>query len=137
MKPDPQRFPSVASLQPPIFSFSYFLTISYFLFLFQSSNRNINYSVWYRVWRIYSNIRIFLLIQIFIRIFVCFIFWIRIYLDIRSCQLFGYEYIRIFVRSKILIRIYSNICSNPFSDSNNVFCLISMDITLCSWIFCW
>ena len=83
----------------------------------------------------YSNIRIFL-IRIFIRIFVRIIFWIRIYSDIRSCQLFGYEYIRIFVRSKILIRIYSNICSNPFSDSNNVFCLISMDITLCSWIFC-
>ena len=83
----------------------------------------------------YSNIQIFL-IQTFIQIFVRIIFWIRIYSDIRSCQLFGYEYIRIFVRSKILIRIYSNICLNPFSDSNNVFCLISMDITLCSWIFC-
>ena len=46
----------------------------------------------------YSNIQIFL-IQIFIRIFVRIIFWIQIYSDIRSCQLFGYEYIRIFVRT--------------------------------------
>ena len=49
----------------------------------------------------YFDIRIFL-IQIFIRIFVRIIFWIGIYSDIRLCQLFGYKYIRIFVRSKIL-----------------------------------
>ena len=45
----------------------------------------------------YLNIRTFL-IRIFIRIFVCITFWIQIYSDIRSCQLFEYEYIRIFVR---------------------------------------
>ena len=66
----------------------------------------------------YSNIRIFL-IRIFIRIFVRIIFWIRIYSDIRLCQLFGYEYIRIFIRSKILIRIYSDLRSYQFSDSDN------------------
>ena len=41
-------------------------------------------------------------------------FLIRIYSDIRSCQLFGYKYIRIFVRGKILIRIYSDIHSYQF-----------------------
>ena len=46
----------------------------------------------------YLNIWIFL-IRIFIRIFVRIIFWIWIYSDICSCQLFGYEYIRIFVRT--------------------------------------
>ena len=73
----------------------------------------------FRVWRIYSNIQIFL-IRIFIRVFVSIIFWIRIYSDIRSCQLFGYEYIRIFVRSKILIRIYSNIRSHQFSGHKQI-----------------
>ena len=72
----------------------------------------------------YSNIQIFLIIRIFIRI----IFWIGIYSDIRSCQLFGYEYIRIFVRTN-------------FQDTNKFwrcFYLISLDITLCLiWIFCW
>ena len=61
----------------------------------------------------YSNIRIFL-IRIFIRVFVRIIFRIRIYSDIRSCQLFGYEYIRIFVRGKIWILIYSDIRSYQF-----------------------
>ena len=68
----------------------------------------------------YSNIRIFV-IRIFIRIFVRIIFWIRIYSDIRSCQLFGYEYIRIFVRSKVLIRIYSDIHSYQFSGHKHMF----------------
>ena len=67
----------------------------------------------------YSNIRIFL-IRIFIRVFVRIIFRIRIYSDIRSCQLFGYEYIRIFVRSKILILIYSNIRSYQFSGHKQI-----------------
>ena len=49
----------------------------------------------------YSNIQIFL-IRIFIQIFVRIIFWIRIYSDIRLCQLFGYEYIRIFIRVNFL-----------------------------------
>ena len=47
-------------------------------------------------------------------------FWIRIYSDIRSCQLFGYEYIRIFVRGKILIRIYSDIRSYQFSGHKQI-----------------
>ena len=46
------------------------------------------------VWRIYSNIQIFL-IRIFIRVFVHIIF--------------GYEYIFGFVRGKILIQIFSDI----------------------------
>ena len=75
---------------------------------------------WTRVWRIYSNIRIFL-IQIFIWIFVHIIFWIRLYSDIRSYQLVGYEYIRIFIGSKILIRMYSDFHPYQFSDSNDVF----------------
>ena len=49
------------------------------------------------MWRINSNIQIFL-IRIFIRLFVCIKVLIRIYSDIRSCQLFGYKYIRIFTR---------------------------------------
>ena len=85
----------------------------------------------------YLNIQIFL-IRISIRVFIRIIFWIRIYSDIRSCQLFGYifirifkcwfgcsfvskfwyEYIRIFVRIKILIRIYSDIRSYCFFDTN-------------------
>ena len=67
----------------------------------------------------YSNIRIFL-IRIFIRVFVRIIFRIRIYSDIRSCQLFGYEYIRIFVRGKILIRIYSDISLYQFSGHKQI-----------------
>ena len=82
--------------------------------------------VWIRVWRIYSNIRIFL-IRIFIRTFVRIIFCIRIYSDIRSYQnfvtnIFGYsfvskfwyEYIRIFVRFFYeYIRIFLHI---PFAN---------------------
>merc|ERR1711989_136157 len=45
----------------------------------------------------------------------------NIYSDIRSCQLFGYEYIWIFVRSKILIRIYSDIHSYQFSGHKHMF----------------
>ena len=45
-----------------------------------------------RVWRIYSNIQIFL-IQIFIRVFVRIIFRIRIYSDIRSYQFSGHKQI--------------------------------------------
>ena len=56
----------------------------------------------------YSNIQIFL-IRISIRILVRLIFWKRIYSDICSCLLFGYKYIWIFVRSKILIWIYLDI----------------------------
>ena len=67
----------------------------------------------------YLNIRIFF-IRIFIRVFVRIIFRIRIYSDIRSCQLFGYEYIRIFVRGKILIRIYSDIRSYQFSGHKQI-----------------
>ena len=67
----------------------------------------------------YSNIRIFL-IRIFIRVFVRIIFWIRIYSDIRSCQLFGYEYIRIFVCVKIFIRIYSDIRLYQFSGHKQI-----------------
>ena len=53
-----------------------------------------------RVWRIYSNIQIFL-IQIFIRIIVRIKILIQIYSDIRSYQKCSYEYIRIFVHFKI------------------------------------
>ena len=67
----------------------------------------------------YSNIQIFL-IQIFIRVLVRIIFWIRIYSDICSCQLFGYKYVRIFVRGKILIRIYSDIRSYQFSGHKQI-----------------
>ena len=67
----------------------------------------------------YSNLRIFF-IRIFIRVFVRIIFRIRIYSDIRSCQLFGYKYIRIFVRGKILIRIYSDIRSYQFSGHKQI-----------------
>ena len=52
-----------------------------------------------RVWRIYSNIRIFEYIgheYIFGHSFVS-IFLLRIYSDIRSCQICLYEYIRTFV----------------------------------------
>ena len=68
-----------------------------------------------RVWRIYSNIRIFS-IRIFIRIFVRIKILIRIYSDIRSCQKCSYKYIRIFVRVIFLTRIYSDIRSfqNPY-----------------------
>ena len=50
--------------------------------------------------------------------------WIRIYSYIRSCQLFGYKYIRIFVRSRFwyeYIRIF--ICTNfqDTTDSDDVF----------------
>ena len=72
-----------------------------------------------RVWRIYSNLRIFF-IRIFIQIFIRIIFWISIYSDIRSCQLFGYKYIRIFGRGKILIQIYSDICSYQFSGHKQI-----------------
>ena len=37
-----------------------------------------------------------------------------------SCQLFGYKYIRIFVRGKILIRIYSDIRSYQFSGHKQI-----------------
>ena len=90
-----------------------------------------------------SNIQIFL-IRIFIRILVRIIFWIRIYSDIRSCQLFGYEYIRIFVRGKILIRIYSDILSYQFSGHKQIqkifllifsgYYVLFMDILLISMI---
>ena len=63
-----------------------------------------------RVWRIYSNIQIFL-IQIFIWIFVRIQILIQIYSDIRLCQKMSYEYIRIFVRVIFLTQIYSDICS--------------------------
>ena len=68
-----------------------------------------------RVWRIYSNIRIFS-IRIFIRIFVRIEILIRIYSDIRSCQKCSYKYIRIFISVIFLTRIYSDIrsCQNPY-----------------------
>ena len=56
-------------------------------------------TVWTRVWRIYSNIRIFEYIgheYIFGHSFIS-IFLLWIYLDIRSCQICLYEYIRTFV----------------------------------------
>ena len=68
----------------------------------------------------YLNIRIFL-IQIFIQIFVCIIFWIGIYSDIRLCQLFGYKYIRIFVCSKISNEYIQIFVQFQFSDSDDVF----------------
>ena len=48
------------------------------------------------------------------------IFVTNIYLDIPFYQCFGYEYIRIFVRSKILIRIYSDIRSYQFSGHKQI-----------------
>jgi len=104
--------PNILHLNFPHFHF-------HFNGIFKGTNM-LSVSLWTRVWRIYSNIQIFL-IRIFIRIFVHIIFWIRIYSDIRSCQLVGYEYKRIFVRGKISIRIYSDICLYQFSDSDNAF----------------
>ena len=62
-----------------------------------------------RVWRIYSNIRIFS-IQRFIRTFI------RI--NFLDTNIFRYSFVSIF-----------KFC--------RCFCLISIEITLCLWIFCW
>ena len=76
----------------------------------------------------------------------------NIYLDIRSyqsltqicsCQLFGYDHIRIFVCIKIFVQFYLDIClfvCINFQDKNTLgqcFWLISLDIKLCFWIFFW
>ena len=59
-----------------------------------------------RVWRIYSNIRIFEY------------FWYEYLFGHSFVSFFVYEYIRIFVRIKILLRIYSDIRSYQNFDTN-------------------
>ena len=59
-----------------------------------------------RVWRIYSNIRIFEY------------FWYEYLFGHSFASFFVYEYIRIFVRIKILLRIYSDIRSYQNFDTN-------------------
>ena len=63
-------------------------------------------AVWIRVWRIYSNIRIFEY------------FWYEYLFGHSFVSFFVYEYIRIFVRIKILLRIYSDIRSYQNFDTN-------------------
>ena len=95
-----------------------------------------------RVWRIYSNIRIFEY------------FWSEYLFGYSFVSFFGYEYIRIFVRVNFLdtnifgysfvarfwfeyIRIFVRI---NFQDTNRFrrcFYWFSLDIILCLWIFCW
>ena len=67
------------------------------------------------MWRLYSNIQIFL-IRRFIQIFVRIKILLRMYSNIHLCQKFWYEYIRIFVCNILLTRIHSDIrsCQNPY-----------------------
>ena len=100
------------------------------------------YQVYNRVWRIYSNIRIFEY------------FWSEYLFGYSFVSFLGYEYIRIFVRVIFLdtnifgysfaarfwfeyIRIFVRI---NFQDTNRFrrcFYWFSLDIILCLWIFCW
>ena len=95
-----------------------------------------------RVWRIYSNIRIFKY------------FWSEYLFGYSFVSFFGYEYIRIFVRVNFLdtnifeiafvarfwFRYIRTFVRINFQDRNRFrrcFYWFSLDIILCLWIFCW